>query len=50
VGNKSSAGLLEHVIEFFISAGREESLDKIKDCSIKLFRLHIFAGKYFVRK
>jgi hypothetical protein len=46
----SSAGLLEHVIELYTSAVREESLDTLEDCSIKLFRLHFLAGKYFARK
>jgi len=41
---------LEHVIELYISAVREESLDILEDCSIKLFRLHFLAGKYFARK
>jgi len=58
IGNKphtrykivSSSGLLEHVTELYISAVREESLDILEDCSIKLFRLHILAGKYFARK
>jgi len=45
-----STGMLEHVIELYISAVTEESLDILEDCSIKLFRLHFLAVKYFARK
>jgi len=37
-------------IELYISAVREESLGILEECSIKLFRLQILAGKYFARK
>jgi hypothetical protein len=41
---------LEHIIELYVSAVREESLDILEDFSIKLFSLHFLTGKYFARK